>query len=214
MEQSNSIENLAKAMVEVQKTDLFALKGSNNPFFNSKYADLSSVWCAARKPLTENGLCVIQTNRASGNGCIIVVTTLMHESGEWIRGELELTPDKNTPQGAGSAVTYGRRYGLQSIVGICPEDDDGNAAEGLTNTPRKLPPAKKNPTPIAGPLMTTDQKNQLLKLLVDAGKKKAGDKLTVRDAKEWGVCGATENSAKAALEELNKRFAEESTNAD
>ena len=52
----------------------------------------------------------------------------MHESGEWISGRLRVTPVKDDPQGLGSAITYGRRYGLAAIVGVAPEDDDGNAA--------------------------------------------------------------------------------------
>ena len=79
----------------------------------------------------------------------------------------------------------------------------------------KYADAKEAPPPAepTEPPMTKEQKNQLLKLLVDAGKKELGDKLTVADAKEWDVYGATESSAKAALEELNKRFAEEDSNA-
>ena len=202
MEQSASIENLAKAMVEVQKNDLFALKDSDNPFFKSKYADLSSVWSSARKPLTDNGLCVIQTNRASGNGAIIIVTTLMHESGEWIRGELALTPDKNTPQGAGSAVTYGRRYGLQSIVGICPEDDDGNNASGKSG-------GKPNPQPPPGFVPPTDdQKTQFAEMLADAGLKPAGGKnLTMADARKYGLADKSSEEFDVIYKELNRKIA-------
>ncbi len=200
MEQSASIENLAKAMIQVQKTDLFAIKDSNNPFFKSKYADLSSVWTAARQPLTENGLCVVQTNKPSGNGAIIIVTTLMHESGEWVRGELEITPDKNTPQGAGSAVTYGRRYGLQAIVGICPEDDDGNKAEGLTGNK----PAKKAQAKPATPLMTDDQKTELRDIYKDAGQE-----LTLKLAKSIGVTDKTTmTQAAQIIKKINATFAE------
>jgi len=206
MEQSASIENLAKAMVEVQKNDLFALKDSDNPFFRSKYADLSSVWSSARKPLTDNGLCVIQTNRASGNGAIIIVTTLMHVSGEWIRGELELTPDKNTPQGAGSAVTYGRRYGLQSIVGICPEDDDGNNASGKSGGKS---PGKPNPQPPPGFVPPTDfQKLQFAEMLADAGLKPAGGKnLTMADAKKYGLADKSSEEFDVIYKELNRKIA-------
>ena len=205
MEQSASIENLAKAMVEVQKNDLFALKDSDNPFFKSKYADLSSVWSSARKPLTDNGLCVIQTNRASGNGAIIIVTTLMHVSGEWIRGELELTPDKNTPQGAGSAVTYGRRYGLQSIVGICPEDDDGNNASGKSGGKS---PDKSNPQPPPGFVPPTDdQKLSMKKLLVDAGLCNPGKYLTLKNAQAFNITELSSAEFKAKYDEWNAKLA-------
>lgn len=127
MEKSENITNLASALVEVQKTDLFALTDKNNPFFNSKYADLSSVWSAARKPLTENNLSIVQTTDVSDNG-VVIETMLMHTSGEYITGRLLIRPEKSTPQGVGSAITYGRRYALAAIIGISPEDDDGEAA--------------------------------------------------------------------------------------
>ena len=64
----------------------------------------------------------------SGEGLAGVETIIMHESGEFISGEFLLKCSKNDPQGMGSAITYARRYGLQSACGIPSEDDDGNAA--------------------------------------------------------------------------------------
>ncbi len=116
---------LAKAQGQLQG----AKKDSENPFFKSKYADLSAVWEACRTPLAQNGLAVIQTTDAEDeNGSIPVETILVHESGEWISGLLKVRPVKDDPQGMGSALTYARRYALSAIVGVAPEDDDGNAA--------------------------------------------------------------------------------------
>lgn len=128
MKKSESISNIAQALCEVQKTALFALTDKNNPFFKSKYADLSSVWEVARKPLTENGLSIVQTMDISENGGVIIETTLIHTSGEYMTGKLLMSPEKDTPQGIGSAITYARRYSLSAMVGIAPEDDDGEAA--------------------------------------------------------------------------------------
>lgn len=127
---SEKLENLFAALNAAQKVMRGAVKDAKNPHFNSKYADLASVWDAARDPLTDNGLTIIQPVSAVGPS-ITVTTILAHKSGEWIASDLTLTSDKNTPQGAGSAITYGRRFGLSSMVGIAPEDDDGNAAEGI-----------------------------------------------------------------------------------
>jgi len=127
MERSEDIAELAKALCNAQKTDLFALTDKDNPFFKSKYADLSSVWNAARKPLTDNGLSVVQTTAEDTDG-VIVETMLMHTSGQFITGKLKMVPEKKTPQGFGSAMTYARRYALAAIVGICPDDDDGEGA--------------------------------------------------------------------------------------
>ena len=128
MNKSESITELAKALCEVQKTELFALTSKKNPFFKSKYADLSSVWDAIRSPLTGNGLAITQTMASDNMDGVTIETTLMHISGEYISGSLYIKPEKNTPQGLGCAITYGRRYALMAIIGISPEDDDGEHA--------------------------------------------------------------------------------------
>jgi hypothetical protein len=110
---------------------------SENPFFHSKYADLSSVWEACRELLTKNGLAVVQTMGGETHESVTVITTLAHISGQWIRGGLTMKPTKQDPQGIGSAITYARRYALASIVGVCPEDDDGAAASGTNKPPRE-----------------------------------------------------------------------------
>lgn len=114
---------LAKAQAKIRN----ASKDAKNPQFNSKYADLASVWEACRDALTENGICVIQEPLSDGErvGC---VTTLGHSSGEAKRSETLWTkPRDQGPQAVGSCVTYLRRYQLAAMVGVAPEDDDGNA---------------------------------------------------------------------------------------
>jgi hypothetical protein len=130
-ERSDYIGKLAEALSKAQGAMEGASKSAENPFFKSKYADLASVWDACRGPLSANGLAVIQVPAApTAPGRVAIDTILAHASGEWISGVLELTPVKSDPQSVGSAITYARRYGLQAIVGIAPEDDDGNAASG------------------------------------------------------------------------------------
>lgn len=126
-ERSATIGKLAAALSKAQAILEAAKKDANNPFFKSKYADLSSVWAAVRGPLTANELSILQ-EPSTDNGKIIVTTTLMHSSGEYVRSSLSMPVVKQDPQGYGSAVTYARRYALQSVMGIAPEDDDGNAA--------------------------------------------------------------------------------------
>jgi hypothetical protein len=127
--QSEQIGKLAEALAKAQGEITGALKESKNPFFKSSYADLASCWDAARGPLSKNGLAVVQTSEYTVDG-VIVVTTLAHSSGEWIRGSLYLKPVKNDPQGIGSCITYGRRYSFAAIVGLAQIDDDANAASG------------------------------------------------------------------------------------
>jgi hypothetical protein len=124
---SKSIAALAAALAKAQGEMAAAAKANVNPHFKSKYADLASVWDACRAPLSKNGLAVLQPVRATGPS-VTITTILAHSSGEWISESLTMTAQQNTPQGVGSAITYGRRYGLSSMVGIAPDDDDGNAA--------------------------------------------------------------------------------------
>jgi len=139
MQKSTSIQELAKALSAVQKELKPAIKDADNPFFKSKYADLNSVWDSCRQPLAANGLSVVQGNSVGLDGTVIVETMLLHSSGEWIQSELALPLAKHDPQGVGSAVTYGRRYGLAAMVGIVADvDDDGNHASG------RVSPAQAN----------------------------------------------------------------------
>jgi hypothetical protein len=127
MDRSDSIKNLAVALNKAQSEMGGAHKGADNPFFKTKYADLSSVVQAVKSPFSNNGLSYTQFPIES-NGRIGVETILMHESGEYISNEFTVNLTKQDAQGAGSAITYCRRYALQAIAGIPSEDDDGNAA--------------------------------------------------------------------------------------
>lgn len=133
MTKSDSIAELASALAKAQGQIKGAVKDSENPFFKSRYADLASVWDACRKPLSDNALSVIQLTKADENG-VTVTTILAHASGQWIEEALTLPLKEQTPQAVGSALTYGRRYGLSAMVGIAPEDDDAEAATAPTRT--------------------------------------------------------------------------------
>ena len=137
MNQSSSIAALAAALAKAQAEMSGAAKDSANPYFKSKYADLESVWSACRKPLTDNGLSVIQTSQPTKHG-LMLVTTLAHSSGGWIRGYMPILAKDATAQSQGSGITYARRYALAAIVGVYQTDDDAEAAQGrgFTNDPR------------------------------------------------------------------------------
>lgn len=128
MLKSDTINELAAALAKAQKVMGVAKKDSENPFFKSKYSDLASVVDAIKNPLADNGLSYVQATDIDEHGGVIVETTLMHSSGQWIESRLRMTPTKPDPQGIGSCITYARRYGLQALVGVPSDDDDGNAA--------------------------------------------------------------------------------------
>lgn len=126
MQKSESIKSLAEALLTFHvKIDTINMD-SKNPFFKSKYASLTNILETIKEPLIESGLVITQlpTNE---NG---LVTMLIHaESGEWISSEYYMKPDKETPQGYGSVMTYQRRYCITSILSLnFDTDDDGTQA--------------------------------------------------------------------------------------
>lgn len=190
MNKSESIGNLAKALSNVQKQLKPAIKDSQNPFFKSSYADLNSVWDACRDLLGANNLAVTQLNQVTDLG-VIIETVLMHESGEWISGEMLLPTSKHDAQGVGSAITYGRRYGLAAIIGIVSDvDDDGNAA----SQPKQQAYARPNGTP--GRI--TEKQEKFLIDLCNQTNSLAGD------VAKWASAGRTEKTEELTAEEAKK----------
>lgn len=140
---SDSIKSLAGAFVKCQGEVGTALKDSTNPHFRSRYADLAAVWDAAKEALQANGLAVSQLPSTLEDGSIALTTILIHNSGEYLGATYRLKPQKEDPQGYGSALTYARRYALSALLGIvADEDDDGEAASGRTGKPSPATVAK------------------------------------------------------------------------
>lgn len=134
---------LAKAQAQIQHADM----GRVNPHFRNKYATLADIWDACREALTSNGLSVVQMPRTEvkERGMLVhVETVLLHESGQSMTSTLTMPVDKVTAQGVGSAITYARRYALAAVVGVAPDDDDGNEASRRDTrpAPRGEDPAK------------------------------------------------------------------------
>ena len=151
MNKSESIKELATALCKFQAEVETIRKKETNPFFKSKYADLSSILNVIKDPLTKNGLSFVQFP----SGEYGLTTILMHISGEWIEESYKMTPVKNDPQGAGSVITYQRRYALGAILGLnIDEDDDGNKGSGNHNGANEAKPEK--------PWTTEKQADQLI----------------------------------------------------
>jgi hypothetical protein len=151
MQRSESLGKLAEALALAQGKMKGAAKDAANPFFKSRYADLASCWEAARAPLAAHGLSILQPVKAAGAD-VTVTTILAHASGEWLSEDLSVTAKDETPQSVGSAITYARRYGLSAMVGISPEDDDGNGAQ-----PEHAPPPRQRQQPHRPPPQQPDQ---------------------------------------------------------
>jgi hypothetical protein len=188
MEKSQSLKNLAAALVLFHVKVENVKKDANNPFFKSKYASLSNILDVVNDPLNESGLTFCQFPTDT-NG---LTTILMHaESGEYIQATYEMTPTKNDPQGRGSAITYQRRYALAAILGLnIDDDDDGNAAS--------TPPAQQNNTAASGAEKWLN--------------KTAADKVTL--TKEWLQVVYALQNGKRTIEQIKKAFKISKENLD
>jgi ERF superfamily len=137
LNKSESIVEITKALVAVQKAMVPVKKSADNPFFHSKYAPLDKVAPQAMKLLGQNDIAVIQPV-TSIDGSSALSTCLLHTSGEYLMSVQPLILDKDNPQGQGAAITYARRYALMSMIGmVADEDDDGNAASHIGPTVSK-----------------------------------------------------------------------------
>jgi hypothetical protein len=136
------MKNIALALLKAQSEMSNPKKGSSNPFFKSKYADLNAVREAVIPILNENGIVVLQPI-IHLDGKNFVKTVLLHESGEFLESLTEIIYNKvNDAQAQGSGISYARRYSLQSFVCVGADDDDGNKAVA----PTKLPITPYSPT--------------------------------------------------------------------
>lgn len=136
MNKSESIIKLSAALSKFQTEVKNPPNSTVNPFFKSKYAPLDVVINTAKELLGKYGISYIQM--PGGNGESVSCITILMCEGEWIESDvLVLKADKVTAQGAGSAITYARRYQLSAMLGLAgEEDDDGNHATGnKTNKP-------------------------------------------------------------------------------
>ena len=138
MKMSETIAELATALSKAQGQIDDATKDGINPAFRSKYADLAAYRAVIREPLAVNDLSIIQLPRTR-QGFVEVETILMHKSGEFVSETLEIPVPKFDAHGIGSGISYGRRYGLMSVLCLAAVDDDGNAA--VEKAP--VAPAKK-----------------------------------------------------------------------
>ena len=136
---SENISELAVALAKAQAETGIVIRDAVNPFFKSKYATLASVWEAVRPALTKNGLSIVQMPSHDEHS-YYVETMLIHGSGQWIKNKTYMKVVKDDPQGVGSLISYARRYALQAMTMVCPEDDDGEVAMGRTQNAQQQKP--------------------------------------------------------------------------
>jgi len=142
---SDSIKEIAAAMIKVQNEIKGMTPDAKNPFFKSNYITLDGILEYIRPILTQNQIWILQEARSEETH-VSIKTSLVHSSGEFIETEsLGMNPSKNDPQALGSLCTYLKRYQLASLMGISSEiDDDGN---GATHGKQPIKPPYKAPQP-------------------------------------------------------------------
>lgn len=147
-ERSQETDKLDAALAKAQSDINAVTKGSDNPYFDSKYADLAACWDSVHQTLAKNGISVFQ-GASHENGIWALVTELGH-AGQYKRAYVPLLFNgKNPMQALGAAMTYARRYGLCAAVGLAQKDDDANSAHdgqkngGMKTAKPALPPGMK-----------------------------------------------------------------------
>jgi hypothetical protein len=147
MKTSETLNQIAPALVKAQMGITYAIENAKNPHLKSKYADLSSVIDAVKGALNKNGIAFLQAPSPSDDGRLNLTTRLIHESGEWIEDTASCPLPKQDPQGFGSALTYLRRYSLSAVCGLYADDDDGsNAIYNTTYSAIDIPTIVKTVT--------------------------------------------------------------------
>jgi hypothetical protein len=144
---SETTATLCAALVAAQAGLKPIAKDGKNPAFRSRYATLDGIMETVRPALAAHGLAVVQgvIHPETGEGGrlvgIMVETRLVHTSGEWLASVVPVPVAKGDAHGLGSALSYGRRYGISALLALSTdEDDDGNAAA-------KAPPARSQTKP-------------------------------------------------------------------
>jgi hypothetical protein len=132
---------LAAAQAEMQNVE----KDRINPHFKSRYATLGAVLDEVRPQLAKQGIAIVQMAVNGEASTIGVITRFVHKSGQWIESGLYVTPSKFDAQGAGSVISYLRRYALMSMAGVWQDDDDGEASVGRAEQRQPQPRVSDHP---------------------------------------------------------------------
>lgn len=191
------MKELYTALVNLQADLKPVAKSASNPFFKSKYAPLPEVMETIQPLLAKHKLAVMQL-MDNLNGEPALTTIIAHESGEEIRSTSPLLLTKNDPQAHGSAVTYARRYGLMSALGlVADEDDDGNKASVVSRTV-----GKQKWTPSTTKPASDQQREFIANLMRQHGIAKEDMKFTLMG--RWGINGElTQADAQMVIDDLN-----------
>jgi hypothetical protein len=158
MKRSETFKELPDAFSQFQSEVMNPKLTKDNPYFKSKYSPLDEVLKVVRPVLSKYGLSVTQevyTPEGTPDH-IGVITSINHKSGEWVEFKPLILPafqklkdgrHEFNSQGAGSSITYAKRYQLQAALGIAADsDDDGETQSHGTSHNYAPPKTIKTPT--------------------------------------------------------------------
>ena len=198
MKTSESITNIAKALVAFGKSMPKVPKDKVNPHFKNKYATLSIMIEKATPHLTANGLVIVQ--QIDGDS---LTTTLIHESGEYMTATASMPcAAPSNPQAMGSAITYARRYAYGSILSLdIDDDDDANAATQQPKPQAAPQPKPKANIPTGERIIVTNGDELYLKIVAAVCEGKA----TIEQAKaKYNISEAVEAEMKSKIAILSE----------
>lgn len=140
-ETKNIYQKLLAAQMEIGAIK----KDSDNPFFKSKYFDINAILREVKPILNKYSLILLQSIQSTDGRNGVVTEIMDAEDGKIILSSKMTLPEVNKPQELGSAITYFRRYAIQSLLALEAEDDDGNVASGNSKVyaPTKTQPQAK-----------------------------------------------------------------------
>jgi hypothetical protein len=189
------MKELYTAFIAAQREIKTALKDSKNPHYKSTYADLESVWDACRDALHNHNLGIMQLTDLDPSGVPVLITRIVHESGQHVEGRYPLLcKDPSNPQATLAALTYARRGSLAAACGVVQSDDDGNTAAGHTAPPSV---AKAAPAPVAAKAPSNAMADLFAAHKLEYPK--AVEDLIGKPVKEW-----SENEKTTAREAIKK----------
>ena len=210
MNRSESIANLAMSLAKFQGEMTNPKNTANNPQYASKYAPLQDILALARPILSKHGLSILQSTTGDLEN-VTISTMLIHESGEFLETEPFVLKGEQTArgggkvvnvQGAGSVITYIRRYQVSAMLGVASEDDDdGSHSTGYKSngpdeqinkeqeTPKgNYPPAKKDEPITEQPICSTPGcKTTINQAIATFSEKKYGKSICMICQKKEGV---------------------------
>lgn len=142
-------------LLEFQKRVQAITKDSTNPFFKSNYFDINKLLEDIKPILNELGLTINQP--LSHIGEKMAIRTMLMDGDKVLFDDICPLTENSDPQKMGAAITYFRRYALQSLLALQAEDDDGNTASGNTFPRQMIQPVQ----PITSYIKTTGETNQV-----------------------------------------------------